>query len=113
MAGKIHRQLQNKSAFEHVGSPLCLLMLSRCRVMRTRSRAPWVLPRLSPAVPPGATPAAVVGHDDLARLDRVDLVRRGDLCLKLGHLAELDLVWAYESLPSSLCATCSGRRPAR
>jgi len=33
------------------------------------------------AVPPGATPAAVVGHDDLARLDQVDLVPRGDLCL--------------------------------
>ena len=34
---------------------------------------------ISKAVPPGATPAAVVGHDDLARLDQVDLVRRGDL----------------------------------
>ena len=30
-----------------------------------------------PAVPPGATPAAVVGHDDLARLDQVDLVCDG------------------------------------
>ena len=36
-------------------------------------------PDVCEAVPPGATPAAVVGHDDLARLDQVDLVRRGDL----------------------------------
>ena len=29
--------------------------------------------------PPGATPAAVVGQDDLARLDQADLVRQGGL----------------------------------
>lgn len=36
-------------------------------------------PDVCEAVPPGATPAAVVGHDDLARLDQVGPLRRDGL----------------------------------